>query len=159
MKRYLVVLALLLAGTVRAEEKAVELSFRTQEIEKDLGIGYAVLLEDINDDGKKDIVVVDKTRVVWYENPGDPRRQAWKRHVIDTRTFKLSEQDIEKLKAGELLTRIFWIPADLNEAGEDLIMVTDNAADVADRSTVVATWRMATDAKKIVTDAETARQP
>ncbi len=50
--------------------------FRTQEIETGLGVGYAVLLVDVNGDGKKDIVVVDTTRVVWYENP------TWKRRTI-----------------------------------------------------------------------------
>jgi hypothetical protein len=47
-----------------------------QEIETGLNIGYAVLLVDVNGDGKTDIVVVDTTRVVWYENP------TWKRHTI-----------------------------------------------------------------------------
>src|SRR5262249_50715218 len=51
-------------------------SFRMQEIETGLGVGYAVLLVDLNGDGKKDIVVVDTKRVVWYENP------TWKRHTI-----------------------------------------------------------------------------
>src|SRR5215470_9017013 len=50
--------------------------FRVQEIEKGLGVGYAVLLVDVNGDGKKDIVVVDTKRVVWYENP------TWKRRTI-----------------------------------------------------------------------------
>ena len=56
-----------------AEEK---LTFRVQEIERSLGVGYAVLIVDVNGDGKKDIVVVDKTRVVWYENP------TWKRRTM-----------------------------------------------------------------------------
>ncbi|MFO0851952.1 MAG: VCBS repeat-containing protein [Gemmataceae bacterium] len=43
--------------------------FRTQQIASDLSIGYAVLTADINGDGKPDIVIVDKHRVVWYENP------------------------------------------------------------------------------------------
>ncbi len=51
-------------------------SFTTQEIEKGLGVGYAVLPVDLNNDGKTDIVVVDQKRVVWYENP------SWKRHTI-----------------------------------------------------------------------------
>jgi hypothetical protein len=51
-------------------------SFRMQEIETKLTVGYAVLLVDINGDGKPDIVVVDTTRVVWYENP------TWKRRTI-----------------------------------------------------------------------------
>src|SRR4051812_26562373 len=50
--------------------------FRAQEIETGLKVGYAVLLVDLNNDGKKDIVVVDTTRVVWYENP------TWKRRTI-----------------------------------------------------------------------------
>src|SRR5262249_26007447 len=55
--------------------------FRTQEIETGLEVGYAVLLADINGDGKKDVVVVDTTRVVWYENP------TWKRRtIIDGKT-------------------------------------------------------------------------
>jgi hypothetical protein len=44
--------------------------FRVQEIDHTLGVGYAVLLTDVNGDGKPDIVVVDTERVLWYENPG-----------------------------------------------------------------------------------------
>src|SRR5690348_13957894 len=50
--------------------------FRVQEIETGLKVGYAVLLVDLNGDGKKDIVVVDTQRVVWYENP------TWKRRTV-----------------------------------------------------------------------------
>jgi hypothetical protein len=50
--------------------------FEKQEIANDLGVGYAVLLVDLNGDGKKDIVVVDTKRVVWYENP------TWKKRII-----------------------------------------------------------------------------
>jgi hypothetical protein len=64
---------------VRADEPkkdAVFPKFEMQEIATDLGVGYAVLLVDVNGDGKKDIVVVDQKRVVWYENP------TWKRRII-----------------------------------------------------------------------------
>jgi len=50
--------------------------FRMQEIATDLKVGYAVLLVDIDGDGKKDIVVVDTTRVIWYQNP------TWKMRTI-----------------------------------------------------------------------------
>jgi len=44
-------------------------SFRIQELIEKLKVGYAVTLVDVNGDGKKDIVVVDTTRVIWFENP------------------------------------------------------------------------------------------
>ena len=51
-------------------------TFKTQEIDTGLSIGYAVLVADINNDSKPDIVVVDQFEVVWYENP------TWKKRVI-----------------------------------------------------------------------------
>ena len=71
-----------LVGTVlvnarsTAQDSAAIAPFRMQEIETKLGVGYAVLLVDVNGDGKKDIVVVDTKRVIWYENP------TWKMHTI-----------------------------------------------------------------------------
>jgi hypothetical protein len=55
----------------RAEDRkdAAFPTFEMKEIAKDLGVGYAVLLEDLDGDGKKDIIVVDQKRVVWYQNP------------------------------------------------------------------------------------------
>jgi hypothetical protein len=65
---------------VSADEGAGEPSafptFRMQELDTSLGVGYAVLAVDVNNDGKKDIVVVDKDRVIWFENP------TWKKHTI-----------------------------------------------------------------------------
>jgi hypothetical protein len=72
----LALLPLALAGRGDDRPAAAFPQFRMQEIDRSLGVGYAVLLVDLNGDGKKDIVVVDQTRVVWYENP------TWKRRVI-----------------------------------------------------------------------------
>ena len=65
-----------LSAVLVAELNADVAPFRSQEIERELGVGYAVSLVDVNGDGKLDIVVVDRTRVVWYENPD------WRRRVI-----------------------------------------------------------------------------
>ena len=65
-------------GLGAAQEPQAFASFRMQEIDKTLKVGYAVVLADVNGDGKKDIVVVDTTRVVWFENP------TWKMHTIIT---------------------------------------------------------------------------
>ena len=72
----LFLLPLALIGRGEEAKKVTFPRFRMQEIEKGLKVGYAVLLVDVNGDGKKDIVVVDTNRVVWYENP------TWKRHTI-----------------------------------------------------------------------------
>ena len=69
--------AIIPSPAVERAERAVSFpAFEMTEIDKSLGVGYAVLLVDVNGDGKKDIVVVDQTRVVWYENP------TWKRRVM-----------------------------------------------------------------------------
>src|SRR5436190_7509737 len=47
-----------------------------EEIDHTLKVGYAVLLADVGGDGKKDIIVADTNRVVWFENP------TWKMRVI-----------------------------------------------------------------------------
>jgi hypothetical protein len=62
----------------RADDKPADAfpAFEMKEIDKSLGVGYAVLLVDLDGDGKKDIVVVDRKRVVWYQNPD------WKRRSI-----------------------------------------------------------------------------
>src|SRR5262245_19884817 len=66
----------LVSARSSAQDSTSVASFRMQEIETKLGVGYAVLLVDVNGDGKKDIVVVDTKRVIWYENP------SWKMHII-----------------------------------------------------------------------------
>jgi hypothetical protein len=69
--------AFFVASPVFADDPSVPfIRFESQEIAKDLSIGYAVAVGDINGDGKPDIVVVDKHRVLWYENP------TWKPHLI-----------------------------------------------------------------------------
>src|SRR5262249_43104196 len=53
-----------------------QIHFRAQEIQKDFGVVYAVLTADINHDGKPDIVAINPSQVVWFENP------TWQKHVI-----------------------------------------------------------------------------
>jgi hypothetical protein len=66
--------AIVLAAPLAAESPIA--TFKMEEVAKDLTIGYAVAVADINNDGKPDIVVVDKHRVIWYENP------TWRRRTI-----------------------------------------------------------------------------
>jgi hypothetical protein len=59
--------AIILIGRTDAETPA--LRWEIQEIARDLTIGYAGALADLNGDRRPDIVVVDQHRVLWYENP------------------------------------------------------------------------------------------
>src|SRR3989442_2955549 len=75
------IFALLASGLISWEMPAGEASkpfakFRMLELTEKLSVGYAVICVDVNGDGKKDIVVVDTTRVIWFENP------TWKMHTI-----------------------------------------------------------------------------
>src|SRR5262249_605480 len=70
------IVAVLAAGPAAGADEVAFPKFKVQEIETGLKVGYAVLIADLNEDGKPDIIVVDTNRVVWYENP------TWKRRSI-----------------------------------------------------------------------------
>ena len=48
---------------------AVEPKFRAQEIDAKVGVGYGLQLADMDGDKKTDIVLCDKDKIVWYQNP------------------------------------------------------------------------------------------
>lgn len=75
-------LALIFLGVLL--RAADPLTFRTQEIATGLGIVYAVAVADVNGDNKPDIVAIDETQVLWFENP------TWTKHVV---TGKVTAHD------------------------------------------------------------------
>lgn len=50
--------------------------FAPQQIDSGLGVGYAVVATDLDGDNRLDLVVADKSRILWYRNPD------WKRQVL-----------------------------------------------------------------------------
>ena len=112
--RICILTAVLAGPTVVAEPTA--LTFKTQEIESSLKVGYAVLLEDLNGDKKPDIIIVDTNRVVWYENP------TWKRRTIigpKTRPDNVCITALDITGDGqlELVLGAGWKPFDTQTAG------------------------------------------
>ncbi len=58
---------------------AAEPKFRQYDLDTKVGVGYGLQLADMNGDGKTDVVLVDRDKVVWYEN------STWKKHQISGR--------------------------------------------------------------------------
>ena len=75
--RFLAGVSVLGAVQVASSAAPAAIKFRVQEIDKSLKVGYAVVLTDVNADGKKDVVVCDSNRVIWFDNAG-----GWKLHTI-----------------------------------------------------------------------------
>lgn len=92
------------------------IGFKTQEIDRSLTVGYATILEDINGDGKKDIIVVDSHRVIWFENP------TWKLHTIITGQTKpdnvcIAAHDIDGDGKLDLALGADWKPFNTKSGG------------------------------------------
>ena len=95
---------------------AAPINFRDQEIESDLGIGYAVLCEDVDADGDVDIVALDQTQVMWWSNP------SWKKQVIldgetEADNVAIAAHDITGDGKLEFAIGAAWRPSDTQGGG------------------------------------------
>jgi aldos-2-ulose dehydratase/isomerase family protein/VCBS repeat protein len=93
-----------------------EMRFRAQEIRRDFGVVYAVLAADVNGDGKPDIVAINPTQAVWFENP------TWEKHVIlDGATKKdnvcMAAADIDGDGKLDLALGADWHPSNTMSGG------------------------------------------
>src|SRR5580692_10135734 len=108
-------IVILSAGSMHAQE-VVFPKFKVQEIATDLTVGYAVIVVDINEDGKPDIVVVDSKRIVWYENP------TWKCRTIITGKTRpdnvcITALDIDGDGHIDLVVGADWAPFNTKSGG------------------------------------------
>ncbi len=72
-----VFISILIPGLAGVLQSADPPEFKWRELKIDtIEIGYGLQLNDVNGDGKIDIVLADKKTIQWYENPG------WEKHVI-----------------------------------------------------------------------------
>jgi len=109
-------LAILPAGRSDDKTEPAFPGFRSQELDAKFDVGYAVILVDLNADGKKDIVVVDSKRVVWFENP------TWKmRTIIEGQTKPdnvcIAAHDIDGDGQVDLALGADWKPFNTKSGG------------------------------------------
>jgi hypothetical protein len=105
---------------------AAPLRFRPQEIQSNFGVVYAVSIADMNKDGKPDIVAINPTQVVWFENP------TWKKHVVlegvskkDNVCFGTNDLDGDGIP--EIALGADWQPSNTNSAGTLQWLARDRA--------------------------------
>ncbi len=90
--------------------------FVQQELESQFGIGYAVTTADVNHDGKTDIIAINPTQAVWFENP------TWKKHIMMEGLTKkdnvcLAANDIDGDGRIDLALGAEWMPANTQSGG------------------------------------------
>lgn len=90
--------------------------FKMQTIDDDVGIGYGVQLADMNADGKIDVLLVDKDKVAWYENP------SWRKNIVVNHLTKrdhvcLTARDLNGDGRAELALGGQWNPGDTLNSG------------------------------------------
>src|SRR5215216_6794395 len=108
--------AVIFVASLAPGSMGAELKFKTVEIDKAIEIGYGLAAADVNGDKKIDLVLADKTQIVWYENP------SWNKHVI---AEKLTERDHVCVAAAdvdgdgkaEIAVGAEWNPGDTVNSG------------------------------------------
>ncbi len=113
MKRFICGAAL---AALSASAASGAVGFRHQEIESDLGIGYAVLCEDVDGDGDTDVVALNEAQVIWWSNP------EWdKRVILDGETeadnVAIAAHDITGDGKLEFAIGAAWRPSDTAGGG------------------------------------------
>jgi len=101
---------------------AAQPKFKAVEIDKEIQIGYGIAAADVNGDKKPDLVLADKTQIVWYENP------SWKKHVIAERLTQrdhvcIAAADINGDGKAEIAVGAEWNPGDTVNSGAVFYLV------------------------------------
>jgi hypothetical protein len=96
--------------------------FRAVTIDSAIQIGYGVAVADVDGDGRPDILLADKTRIVWYRNP------SWQRFVmVENLTTHdnvcIAAADITGDGLAEVAVGAEWNPGDTHDSGAVFYLV------------------------------------
>src|SRR5688572_27715748 len=95
---------------------ADQATFRAQEIDNKIEIGYGLAIGDVDGDRKQDILLADKKQFVWYKNPD------WTKHVLAENLTPqdnvcIAAQDIDGDGKAEVAVGAGWQPSDTVNSG------------------------------------------
>jgi hypothetical protein len=108
MNQLLFLLYLLSAQTLN------EPKFEMQEIDSNVAIGYGLAIGDVDGDGKPDILLVDKTEVVWYRN-GDWKRFVMVENLTEFDNVCIAARDINGDGKVEVAVGAQWNPGETSD--------------------------------------------
>ncbi|MPY90760.1 MAG: hypothetical protein GEU99_22960 [Luteitalea sp.] len=104
------------AAALVAQAPETALRFEPEEIQRDFGVGYAVSVVDVNRDRRPDVIAINGTQLVWFEN------SAWTKHVLlDGQTpednVAIAPQDIDGDGRPDIALGAGWNPRDTTGGG------------------------------------------
>jgi hypothetical protein len=95
-------------------------TFKAEVVDNQIDIGYGLAIGDVDGDGRPDILLADKTEIVWYQNPGG-RNKPWHRYVMAKNLTEfdnvcIAARDIDGDGRVEVAVGAQWNPAETKDA-------------------------------------------
>jgi len=106
--------SLLLFLLLQAVFTKTEPQFKIQEIDSNVAIGYGLAIGDVDGDGKPDILLVDKTEIVWYRN-GDWKRFVMVENLTEFDNVCIAARDINGDGKVEVAVGAQWNPGETSD--------------------------------------------
>ncbi|GAA4431392.1 VCBS repeat-containing protein [Ravibacter arvi] len=93
--------------------------FSAEVVDNQIDIGYGLAIGDVDGDALPDILLADKTEIVWYRNPG-ARDKKWECHIMAENLTKfdnvcIAARDINGDGRVEVAVGAQWNPAETND--------------------------------------------
>ena len=107
----LTMLAILFAGAIGHAQVP---AFEAQTIDSRVSIGYGLAIGDVDGDGKPDILLADKTQIVWYRN-GDWTRFVMAENLTARDNVAIAARDITGDGKVEVAVGAQWNPGETSD--------------------------------------------